>query len=145
MSFPSLYILNASLESTYLVPRFDETFKFIKDAKEQGGRILVHCKMGVSRSASCVIAYLMKEYKIDVDEALKMTRNERPIVDPNEGFLRQLEEYNGILNAKVGFQNPNSLKLETPQASPRKISAAIRCSEVDVKEIVGSLLSSIKD
>ena len=96
--------------------RFDETYKFIKEAKEQNGSILVHCKMGVSRSASCVIAYLMKEYKLNMHQALEKVREQRPIVDPNEGFLRQLEEYNGILNAKMDFQNSILINDEISQA-----------------------------
>ncbi|MFN9942420.1 MAG: dual specificity protein phosphatase family protein, partial [bacterium] len=29
----------------------------------EGGRVLVHCKMGISRSASTVIAFAMKYYQ----------------------------------------------------------------------------------
>lgn len=57
----------------------------------------------------------MKEYKLHIHQALEKVREQRPIVDPNEGFLRQLEEYNGILCAKVDFQNSILLKDETPQ------------------------------
>ena len=113
---PTSSYFECSLESTYLVRRFDETYRFIKEAKEQNGSILVHCKIGVSRSASCVIAYLMKEYKLHIRQALEKVREQRPIVDPNEGFLRQLEEYNGILNAKVDFQNSILTNDETSQA-----------------------------
>ena len=57
----------------------------------------------------------MKEYKLNMHQALEKVREQRPIVDPNEGFLRQLEEYNGILNAKVDFQNSILINDETSQ------------------------------
>ena len=49
-------------EATELLKHWDRTFKYIRRATEIGSRVLVHCKMGVSRSASVVIAYAMKVY-----------------------------------------------------------------------------------
>ena len=43
---------------------------------------------GVSRSTSCVIAYLMKERKMGFFEALQLTRARRPIICPNMGFAQ---------------------------------------------------------
>lgn len=41
---------------------FDKVHRFITEAKKNGGIILVHCMAGISRSSTCVIAYLMVEY-----------------------------------------------------------------------------------
>ncbi|KAL1612393.1 tyrosine protein phosphatase yvh1 [Paraconiothyrium brasiliense] len=49
--------------------------------------------MGKSRSATCVIAYLMQKHHISVSEALSQVRQARSIVEPNEGFMKQLELY----------------------------------------------------
>lgn len=49
--------------------------------------------MGKSRSATCVIAYLMQKYNINPIEALHHVRQARSIVEPNEGFMKQLELY----------------------------------------------------
>lgn len=49
--------------------------------------------MGKSRSATVVMAYLMREYNIDPSEALSHVRQARSICEPNDGFMKQLELY----------------------------------------------------
>jgi dual specificity phosphatase 12 len=49
--------------------------------------------MGKSRSATCVIAYLIKKYNISPQQALEQVRQSRPLVEPNDGFMQQLEMY----------------------------------------------------
>ena len=39
---------------------FDRTNEFLPSCKMKGGKILVHCQMGISRSSSIVLAYLLK-------------------------------------------------------------------------------------
>ena len=86
-------------EATDLLRFFEETYKFIKEAKNTGGKVLVHCKMGISRSASCTIAFIMKEYSKDLFHALLHAKDRRSIVNPNKSFIKQLEVYEGILGA----------------------------------------------
>ncbi len=59
--------------------------------------------MGISRSGSTVIAYAMKQQHWPLEVALAYVRERRPIVKPNEGFMKQLHTYNGILNARSGL------------------------------------------
>ncbi|TGZ84661.1 phosphatases II, partial [Ascodesmis nigricans] len=55
-------------------------------------RILVHCRMGISRSASVVLAYLLKHHSHEnLNSALKFLSSVRPCVNPNQGFRSQLE------------------------------------------------------
>jgi protein-tyrosine phosphatase len=42
--------------------------------------------MGVSRSASCVIMYIMKKFRVGYEDALEFVKSKRQIVEPNEGF-----------------------------------------------------------
>jgi len=58
-------------------PHIDQAIAFIEQARRQGGKVLVHCKVGVSRSASIVIAYLMKEIGLDLASAYLLTRSRR--------------------------------------------------------------------
>lgn len=68
--------------------------------REEGSKVLVHCKMGISRSASVVIAYVMKANNWNLKKALRFVKDKRQSIRPNENFLRQLEVYQGILNAR---------------------------------------------
>lgn len=83
----------------HLQMHWEETYRFIERARLAGGAILVHCKMGVSRSASTVLAYLMKSQGWSLDEAFANLKARRPIVQPNEGFWSQLLVYEGMLRA----------------------------------------------
>lgn len=77
---------------------FDEACDFIGKAvgtKKSGkldGRIFVHCKEGVSRSASLVLAYLVRDQEMQLTDAVKLVRSKREII-PNEGFLLQLIDF----------------------------------------------------
>ncbi|KAG7328792.1 hypothetical protein KOW79_006966 [Hemibagrus wyckioides] len=98
-SFTYMNIRVYDVESTDLLSHWNNTYMFINEARKSGQSVLVHCKMGVSRSASTVIAFLMKQQGWTLEEALNHVRERRPIVHPNDGFLRQLNTYSGILNA----------------------------------------------
>ncbi len=70
--------------------------------RKAGVKCLVHCKMGVSRSASTVIAYAMKEFGWDMERAFDHVKERRSVTKPNPSFMKQLEEYQGILLARYG-------------------------------------------
>lgn len=63
------------------------------------GRILVHCAVGVSRSATLVLAYLMIRHHMPLVEAIKTVKDHRGII-PNRGFLRQLVALDNALRLK---------------------------------------------
>ncbi|XP_044849482.1 protein phosphatase Slingshot homolog 2 isoform X1 [Mauremys mutica] len=92
-------------EATDLLAYWNDTYKFISKAKKNGSKCLVHCKMGVSRSASTVIAYAMKEYGWNLDRAYDHVKERRSVTKPNPSFMRQLEEYQGILLASKQRHN----------------------------------------
>ncbi|KPM11315.1 dual specificity protein phosphatase 3-like protein, partial [Sarcoptes scabiei] len=76
---------------------FEEANNFIDDCLRNGGKILIHCLAGVSRSATITIAYLMMRHAMTLEEAIKEVKQNRRIC-PNEGFLRQLVELDLMLN-----------------------------------------------
>lgn len=76
-----------------LFATLDTCIDFIDDAGKKGERVLVHCVQGISRSASVVIAYLMRNHGWSLQAALKHVREARPIIRPHKGFLHQLLRY----------------------------------------------------
>uniref|UniRef100_A0A4W6FM21 protein-serine/threonine phosphatase n=1 Tax=Lates calcarifer TaxID=8187 RepID=A0A4W6FM21_LATCA len=92
-------------EATDLLAYWNDTYKFISRAKKAGSKCLVHCKMGISRSAATVIAYAMKEYGWDLKKAFDYVKERRAVTKPNPSFMRQLEEYQGILLASKQRHN----------------------------------------
>ncbi|XP_043701299.1 protein-tyrosine-phosphatase MKP1-like isoform X2 [Telopea speciosissima] len=67
-----------------------DVFDYFEDVREQGGRVLVHCCQGVSRSTSLVIAYLMWREGQSFDDAFQFVKQARGIANPNMGFACQL-------------------------------------------------------
>ncbi|XP_016130726.1 protein phosphatase Slingshot homolog 1-like [Sinocyclocheilus grahami] len=92
-------------ETTDLLAHWNETYNFIVKAKKNNSKCLVHCKMGVSRSASTVIAYAMKEYGWSLEKAYSFVKQKRNIAQPNPAFMKQLAEYEGILDASKQRHN----------------------------------------
>ncbi|CAL9708355.1 unnamed protein product [Knipowitschia caucasica] len=92
-------------DSTDLLAFWNETYNFIVKAKKNQSKCLVHCKMGVSRSASTVIAYAMKEYGWSLEKSYSFVKQKRSITRPNAGFMKQLAEYEGILDASKQRHN----------------------------------------
>ncbi|KUJ06434.1 phosphatases II, partial [Mollisia scopiformis] len=63
---------------------------FIHEQLRTAGGIAIHCVMGISRSASIVIAFLMRKYGQTVEEAIRVVRSKRPQIEPNQYFECQL-------------------------------------------------------
>ena len=80
-------------ENFELYDYFDEANEFINKCRLEGGVLLVHCKYGISRSASFIIAYLIKYMRYPADFAFNFVFQKRNQIKPNEGFMRQLNKY----------------------------------------------------
>lgn len=75
------------------ITRYFHVVKSFLDESKKSGFVLVHCAMGISRSVSMVISYLINTYRLSYIEALSLVRSKRNIANPNEGFKKQLIEY----------------------------------------------------
>lgn len=56
---------------------FDEVADLIEEIRQKNGKTMVHCVAGVSRSASLVLAYLMKHMKMSLKDAFELVRTAR--------------------------------------------------------------------
>ena len=105
-----LYIDDAIDEN--ILSWLKEAFEFIDSSINN---IYIHCAMGISRSPTIVISYLMYKKKMKYEEAYDFVKEKRKVISPNSGFQEQLkkfetilEENNYILPDNLGENNNDS-------------------------------------
>jgi protein-tyrosine phosphatase len=89
-----------------LAAHFEKCLQFIRGAVRSGGSVLVHCAMGVSRSATIVTAFVMWWLRLPFEPALKFVQKCRPFACPNDGFRRQLQEFQKTIEAPATHVMP---------------------------------------
>jgi hypothetical protein len=102
---------------TVLGEDFNQALAFIRRVEAVNGRCLVHCKSGVSRAASVVLAYLMLAHQIPLRVAYEYLRFVRPFVSPNDGFKCNTQYFDF-----VPFPTHNMLTL----SNVRRVSLSTR-------------------
>ncbi|PHZ11114.1 phosphatases II, partial [Rhizopus microsporus ATCC 52813] len=94
--------------------RLDTVMQFIDDARQQGTCCLIHCRVGVSRSAAVTICYVMKHLKYTLVQAYLFVRARRlnVIIQPNLKFVYEM------------------LQLEQKETGTISITWPILCKEI---------------
>lgn len=88
----NMFIMVYDNHEAELLPYFPIANAFIDDGMKNGA-VLVHCRLGVSRSSTIIIAYLMQKYKLTYEQAFRYVRSKRPFINPNPSFVNQLKKY----------------------------------------------------
>jgi protein-tyrosine phosphatase len=113
--YSTYYVKDASGEDISML--FYRTLEWMQASLLSGGRVLVHCREGVSRSATMVIAYLMWANNMPFKEAQEVIRSVRPICNPNPGFTYHLLE----LGKRLGTGTPGR-----PTSGPQTMLFRVR-------------------
>ncbi|NXY48158.1 STYX protein, partial [Ceuthmochares aereus] len=93
---------------------FPMTKEFIDGSLQSGGKIFFY----FSFSAALVIAYIMETFGLKYRDAFTYVQERRFCINPNAGFVHQLQEYEAIYLAKLTIQMMSPLQLERSLAVP---------------------------
>ncbi|CAB3994465.1 serine threonine tyrosine-interacting 1 [Paramuricea clavata] len=88
------------LNSSCLKLYFRRCCDFIRNAFDEDGCVLVHCNLGMSRSSTMSLCYLMESRHWSLKEAYDFMKSKRQAVKPNRSFLRQLCQFEEELLGK---------------------------------------------
>nr|XP_020442207.1 dual specificity protein phosphatase 5 [Monopterus albus] len=72
---------------------FQEAIEFIDHVRQSGGKVLVHCEAGISRSPTICMAYIMRTQQVQLDAAFEIIKQRRSIISPNFSFMGQLLQF----------------------------------------------------
>lgn len=99
--------------------RLDQVVQFVDEARKKGESCLIHCRVGVSRSAAVTICYVMKYLKYSLVEAYLFVRARRlnVIIQPNLKFVYEM------------------LQLEQKERGTLSISWPMLCKEIHGKSV----------
>ena len=74
--------------------RIQKLFRSInKENPDFKTKCLVHCAMGMSRSATSVIMFIMRLFSMKLKDAFEFVKTQREKTDPNDGFMEQLRSF----------------------------------------------------
>ena len=91
---------------------------FPDNVLDNGGKVLVHCHAGVSRSATVCIAYLMYKNNFTLEKAFDQVRSRRGVISPNLNFMQQLQEFETDIFGAKSYELQDSVSsLSTSLAS----------------------------
>lgn len=130
---------NERISMQEMMSFFYPVANFIDDARRSGGRVLLHCHQGISRSSALVLSYLMlREGVWPLDEAVRQVVWARPTACPNPAFLDALTEmemrvYVGRcrLALQLGVASRQSLPSPTVAALERQRQKQERLQEAE--------------
>jgi hypothetical protein len=109
-------------------------------------RVVVHCHAGISRSATAVIAYLMKTLKLDLEQAFKFVQSKRHVVCPNFSFMGQLRSYQNDL--EMNYLGESFLMIKTLPEKQRQanlvVTGDLKAENKTRKQVVPPLFSKLE-
>jgi hypothetical protein len=96
-------------------------FDFVEHTVQNKGVLLIHSHLGVSRSASYCIAWMMRKNEWSLQKAYKYVKDKRKIVKPSQECMRQLIQYDiklfGQQSLGVHSHSSGGTLLRTPSNS----------------------------
>lgn len=122
-------------EDQDITEALEEALSIIDRVAATGGKILVYCHEGRSRSVSVCLAYFITRDRMSLADALGLIKSRRPEVQPNAGFLRQL------MALELSALGSSSMKIrDLPKGKPKCLMCDICGQSVGLKSAFASHL-----
>ena len=118
------HLKNANSES--IESLFYESAQFIDTALASGGKVLVHCEMGMSRSVALSIAYIILKTGDSFDTVYEAVKRRRNIAEPNMGFQTQLVDWYRRLYGDFPFPRIYAVSTHHPKRSEKAVLRLVR-------------------
>ncbi|KAG8551337.1 hypothetical protein GDO81_004066 [Engystomops pustulosus] len=103
--------------NTDISSHFQEAIEFIDTVRLAGGKVLVHCEAGISRSPTICMAYLMKTKRFRLEEAFEYIKQRRSLISPNFSFMGQLLHYETEIFSSITSAPPVSMSCKRDTVS----------------------------
>ena len=78
----------------------DNVYNLINIFSENNENILIHCRHGVSRSATFVLYYLIKKHNLGLQKSIEHLKKCRNIIDPSVTLINILTKYDQTCDIK---------------------------------------------
>jgi hypothetical protein len=132
--------LNVNVEDNNeedISPYFAEVFEFLTCTDDEDEkRVLFHCRVGVSRSATLLIAFMMRQHAMTLREAYDLVKSRRARVQPTDAFTDALLKYETEVfperESEISFKymtgytsRPNSMVSKNSSSSLPEVSASV--------------------
>uniref|UniRef100_A0A1B6HWI4 Tyrosine-protein phosphatase domain-containing protein n=2 Tax=Homalodisca TaxID=139475 RepID=A0A1B6HWI4_9HEMI len=121
-NFPDVFqylVLNiADSPTENIIQHFSKVKQFIDGCHAGGGKALIHGNGGISRSAALAVAFVMETYSLSLKDAFTLVQQSRFCINPNEGFMAQLAEFEPIYKAHqtmlLGQSSEGAIRYKRP-------------------------------
>ena len=99
-----LHIPVWDMEGVDITQHFSTVLDFVQQARAAQGKVLIHCRAGISRSSTLVMVCMMTHGQVkSLQEAVHHVVTQRPYVLPNPSFRDQLRAYEEALFGTRSF------------------------------------------
>lgn len=96
-----------------LLTHLNTVYEFIDKALRSDGKVVVHCELGISRSAALIAGYLLRQEKTNVKLALQSVYLASPKSRVNPWFVQDLMQW----QIQQMLENSAALQIHPSQAS----------------------------
>jgi len=127
----------------------NNTWNFVEGSQRPGNALFVHCMSGQNRSATVIIAILMRWHGESLDEAFKDIKYKRPIVQIHEQYAKQLSQMEQNLHGRKSVTS-NWMKIRNADMSTGSVAfygdsmISFQRQNLETKEVRSSMSDELE-